>query len=146
MLTSQIGMINETVNCIRNYLYHCTWCTENSCGILCSIQALHWRNKFLLVEIQQMTTREMDRVGIFPIIVHVPLLEHMWVLEKDWHEWGAAPLAVYMEVWKEEGRRLVVTAMRRHPWLLLCWAHPSLVLTARKYYFAFCLSAFPRSV
>lgn len=35
MLRSQIGMINETVKYIGNYHYHCMWCTENLCGILC---------------------------------------------------------------------------------------------------------------
>lgn len=143
MLRSQIGMINETVKCIRNYHYHCIWCTESLCGILCHIQALCSRNQCLLAEVQQMNTRVMDSLGIFPIIVNVPLLEHMWVLEKDWCEWGAAALT---EVWKEKQRRSVVTAMRMHPWLLLCWAHPSLVLTASKHYFASFLSAFPRSV
>jgi len=34
----------------------------------------------------------------------------------------------------------------RYPWLLLCWAPPSLGLIARKCYFAFFLSAFPTSV
>lgn len=74
MLRSQIGMINETVKCIRNYHYHCIWCTESLCGILCHIQALCSRNQFLLAEVQQMNTRVMDSLGIFPINNNVPLL------------------------------------------------------------------------
>lgn len=88
MFISQSGMVNETVKHIRERTTRIIayGARENLFGILCSIQALCSRNKFLLAKVQRMNAREMDRLGNCPITANITLLERVRELEKDWHK------------------------------------------------------------
>lgn len=79
MFISQSDMVNETVKHIRERTTSIIayGATENLFGVLCSIQALHSRKKFLLAKVQRMHVREMDMFGICPITANILLLERV---------------------------------------------------------------------
>lgn len=103
MLTSQIGMINETVKCIRNYHYHCTWCTENFCGILCGIFRLY------IQEIHSCWWKYSKWLpGKWRDLVFSPLLlmSHFWNTCECWRRTGTSELLhPWLYTWKCGRRR-----------------------------------------
>jgi len=79
MFISQSDMVKETVKHISEATTSIIayGARENLFGILCSIQALHSRNKFLMAKVQRTNAGEMDGLGICicPITANIPLLE-----------------------------------------------------------------------